>query len=146
LKRIAKLGQNSSTGPLAPQRNPPAVEIIPQPKTSIRSPEIERCLAEFVVEPVRYRESERIRSHFGTLEIDGVKVEIMGAVQKRVDNRRWEEPVEVDRYKQRVEIGDMHVPVLPLEYEYQAYLRLGRNDKVEILRAWLQISRKGPNV
>ncbi|MEJ2351403.1 MAG: hypothetical protein P8Y03_16570, partial [Anaerolineales bacterium] len=29
--------------------------------------EIERYLAEFVVKPVRYRESEHIRSHFGVL-------------------------------------------------------------------------------
>ena len=100
--------------------------------------EIERCLAEFVVRPVRYRESERIRSHFGVLEIDGIKVEIMGALQKRVDDQLWEDPVEVERYKRWAEIGSMRVPVLSLEYEYQAYLVLGRNDKVEILRAWLQ--------
>jgi hypothetical protein len=106
--------------------------------------EIERYLAEFVVEPVHYRESERIHSHFGMLEIDGVKVEIMGDVQKRIDDHLWEEPVEVDRYKRRVEVGDMHVPALSLEYEYQAYLRLGRKDKVEILWAWLQSSGKRP--
>lgn len=105
--------------------------------------EIERCLAEFVVEPVCYRDSHRIRSHFGTLQIDDVKVEIMGAVQKRVDDQLWEKPVEVERHRRWVEIDDLRVPVLSLEYEYQAYLRLGRNDKVEILRAWLQSSRKG---
>lgn len=32
----------------------------------------------------------------------------------------------------------MQVPVLSLEYEYQAYLKLGRIDKAEILRKWLQ--------
>jgi hypothetical protein len=100
--------------------------------------DIERCLAEFVVRPVRYRESDRIRSHFGVLEIDGIKVEIMGALQKRIDDQLWEDPVEVERYKRWAQIGNMRVPVLSLEYEYQAYLVLGRNDKVEILRAWLQ--------
>lgn len=42
--------------------------------------EIERKLGQYVVKPVTYSESERIRSHFGTLEIDGIKVEIMGDV------------------------------------------------------------------
>ena len=102
--------------------------------------EIERCLAEFVAEPVRYRESQRIRSHFGVLEIDGIKVEIMGAIQKRIDLQIWEEPVQIESYRRWVTIGDTLVPVLSLEYEYQAYLRLGRDDKIEILRAWLQRS------
>jgi len=61
--------------------------------------EIERCLAEFVIEPVRYSETERIRSHLGMLEIDGIKVEIMGDIQKRLGNQGWEEPIKVERYR-----------------------------------------------
>jgi len=32
----------------------------------------------------------------------------------------------------------MRIPVLSLEYEYQAYLKLGRIEKAEMLRSWLQ--------
>ncbi|WP_048152042.1 nucleotidyltransferase domain-containing protein [Palaeococcus ferrophilus] len=98
--------------------------------------EIERLFSEFVVEPVRFKESERIRSHFGALMIDGVKVEIMGEVQKRV-NDEWEEPVDVKRYRRFVEVEGMKIPVLDLEYEYRAYLKLGRMEKAEILRRFL---------
>ncbi|RLC60049.1 MAG: hypothetical protein DRI80_11515 [Chloroflexota bacterium] len=100
--------------------------------------EIERCFAEYVVEPVRYLESERIRSHFGVLEIDGIRVEIMGDIQKRLDDRSWEKPGRVESYRRWVEISGMRIPVLSLEYEYQAYRRLGRVEKAEILRRWLQ--------
>ncbi len=55
--------------------------------------EIEGKFPEFIVAPVHYSESEQIRSHFGKLEIDGVKVEIMGDIQKRADEQTWEEPV-----------------------------------------------------
>jgi hypothetical protein len=103
--------------------------------------EIERCLAKYVVKPVRYSESERIRSHFGVLEIDGIKVDIMGDIQKCLETQVWEMPVKVECYRRWVDIGNMHVPVLSLEYEYQAYLMLGRNDKAEILRAWLEKNR-----
>jgi len=99
--------------------------------------EIERCLAEYVVEPVRYSESERICSHLGVLEIHGVKVEIMGDIQKYLNHGTWEEPVKIERYRCWVEVSGMCMPVLSLEYEYQAYLKLGRNDKAEILRKWL---------
>lgn len=105
--------------------------------------EIERCLAEYVVEPVRYLESERIRSHFGMLEIDGMRVEIMGDVQKRLGDRSWEETVKVERYRRWVEVGGMRIPVLSLEYEYQAYLELGRMEKAEMLQSWLEKTRAG---
>ncbi len=105
--------------------------------------EIQRCFAEYVVEPVHYSESERIRSYFGVLEIDGIKVEIMGDLQKRLDDWSWEKPVKVERYRRWVEVGGMRVPVLSLEYEYQAYRILGRNEKAEILQRWLQKAKMG---
>ncbi|MDK2914184.1 MAG: hypothetical protein PWQ79_1099 [Thermococcaceae archaeon] len=99
--------------------------------------EIERLFSEFVVEPVRFKESERIKSHFGALMIDGVRVEIMGDIQKKV-NDKWEEPVDVKRYRRFVEVEGMKIPVLDLEYEYQAYLKLGRVDKAGMLRRFLE--------
>ena len=100
--------------------------------------EIESRLAEYVVKPVRYSVSERIRSYYGVLEIDGIKVEVMGDIQKRVGEQTWEESVKVEHYRCWVEIEGMQVPVLSLEYEYQAYVELGRVEKAEMLREWLQ--------
>ena len=100
--------------------------------------EIERRFSEYIVQPVSYIISERIRSHLGALEIDGIKVEIMGDIQKRSEDLAWEDPVEVELYKCWAGINGMQIPVLSLEYEYQAYLKLGRNEKAEMLRNWLQ--------
>ncbi|MFA4700940.1 nucleotidyltransferase domain-containing protein [Pyrococcus kukulkanii] len=97
---------------------------------------IERLFSEFVIEPVKLKESEKIKSHFGVLRIDGIRVEIMGDIQKKVGNE-WEPPVDVKRYRRFVKIEGMEVPVLDLEYEYQAYLKLGRIEKAEILRKFL---------
>jgi hypothetical protein len=102
--------------------------------------DIERVLMEYIVRPVRYLESELIRSHLGMLEIDGIQVEIMGDIQKRLENQSWEAPVRVESYRQWLDIEGMQVPVLSLDYEYQAYLRLGRTEKAEMLRAWLHKS------
>ena len=105
--------------------------------------EIERCFVEFVIKPLRYSEIERIRSHLGMLEIDGIKVEIMGDIQKRLGNQGWEEPVKVECYRRWVEVDGLRIPVLSLEYEYQAYLRLGREKKAEILQRWLEKTGAG---
>ncbi len=98
---------------------------------------IERRLADYIIQPVRYVASERIRSHFGRLEIEGVTVEIMGALQKWLDGQGWERPVDVTKYRRFVEVDGMRVPVLSLAYEQQAYQKLGRLDKARTIRRWL---------
>lgn len=104
--------------------------------------EIERLFSEFVAKKVALSSSERIRSHFGTLMIDGIEVEVIGDVQKRLENGNWEAPVDLDRHKRFVEFEGMKVPVLSLEYEYQAYLKLGRAEKGRMLREWAPGGRR----
>jgi hypothetical protein len=100
--------------------------------------EIEGKFSENIIDPVRYSQSERIRSYLGKLGIDGIQVEIMGDIQKRIDEKTWEEPVQVEHHRKWVNIDGMQIPVLSLEYEYQAYLKLGRVERAEMLREWLQ--------
>ena len=98
---------------------------------------IARAMAESVVTPVYYRMSDRIRSHYGALNVDGIQVEIMGDIQKLMEDQAWEEPVRIDLYRKWVSIAGMRIPVLSLDYEYQAYRLMGRREKVELLKAWL---------
>jgi len=104
---------------------------------------LERLFSEFVIRPVQYIQSEHIHSHLGLLKIEGIKVEIMGDIQKRLQDHTWEEPVRLEDHKHWVEIDSMRIPVLSLEYEYQAYLKLGRTKKAEMLRQWLARSDNG---
>ena len=99
---------------------------------------IEHALADKSCRKVEYSAAERIRSHFGALAIDGVTVEIMGDIQKRLGDGTWEAPVDIRSHRQWVAIGGMRIPVLALEYEYTAYLALGRAEQAEMLRTWLQ--------
>jgi hypothetical protein len=93
-------------------------------------------LAGCAVTPVRYLVSEQIRSHLGEYELAGVKVEIMGAIEKLVAGV-WEQPVDVKAHRRWVEHKGLALPVLDLEYECQAYLKMGRLEKAAKLRAWL---------
>lgn len=97
----------------------------------------EQLFSEFVVKRVVFSSAERIRSHFGTLMIDGIKVEIMGDIQRCDDDGTWDEPVNLERHKRIVEVEGMQTPVLSLEHEYQAYLKTGRIEKAGVLREWL---------
>jgi hypothetical protein len=109
--------------------------------------EIERLFSNDVKEPVRFSTSDAIRSHFGALEIDGVKVEIMGDLQKRLTPEPpvWEEPVKVEDHRCWVDVEEMRIPVLSLEYEYQAYLKLGRTEKAAQIKRWLEKDQPQPS-
>jgi len=102
---------------------------------------IERAFADESRRKVVFSESERIRSYFGALAIDGVTVEIMGGLQKRLGDGAWEPPVDIRRHRRRVTIDGVDIPVLSLEYEQRAYLMLGRRQQAEMLGTWLQEHR-----
>ena len=99
--------------------------------------EMERHFAGSVIRRVMFAEAEIIRSHFGALLIDGVKVEIMGDLQKRLEDGTWESPIDLLEHRRFVIREGARIPVLPLEYEYGAYIRLGRHERAMMLRTWL---------
>lgn len=94
---------------------------------------IEEAFSEQVVEPVSFSESETIRSHFGVVELDGIRIEIMGAVQKRQSDGRWEPPVDVTDHRTFVDVEEILIPVLTLRYEASAYEQMGRSERATIL-------------
>jgi hypothetical protein len=100
--------------------------------------EIERRLAEFVTRPVRFSATPRIRSHFGELYIEGVRVEIIGDIEKRLPDGRWEPPPDLEKVRHFVQVEELCVPVLSLAYEAQAYEKLGRSERALQLRAYLK--------
>lgn len=101
------------------------------------------CFAGRVTRPVAFSGTEAIRSHFGALTIEGVAVEIMGALQKRLPDGTWEDPVDVALHRRWIEVEGLRVPVLDLAYEARAYRVLGRTARAELLEDWLARGRDG---
>lgn len=104
--------------------------------------EAERRLgADAIVEPVRLREGELVRSHLGRAEVGGVPVEIIGALQKRSSpSRPWGKATDPADHRRFIELDGLRVPVLDLAYEADAYDLLGRKRRAALLRqaAWNQ--------
>jgi hypothetical protein len=91
-----------------------------------------------VLEALRHVESERMSSRLGSYELMDVKVEVIGDVRKKIDGT-WEETVDVTKNLKdvRVESRDISVPVLRLEYEGQAYRKMGREKRADAVRNFL---------
>ena len=86
---------------------------------------------------VRFSETQRIRSYFGELHVANTKVEIMGDLQKRLPSGEWEPPVDVAIHRRFIQLDEMSIPVLSLEYEEGAYRLLGRVDRADAIRRWI---------
>jgi len=100
--------------------------------------EIERRLVNSLVKIVHFRASERIRSYFGAFEINGIKIEVMGDMQHLVTDQTWGKPVAIETCRDFVEHADMHIPVISLSHEVEAYQFYGRPEKAEKIKDFLQ--------
>jgi len=76
--------------------------------------EIAMLFKERVVTPVGYRRSPRYRSHFGELEIEGVKVEIMGNLRVFGGGRWSPARSPANRKIARIDVEGVSIPVVPI--------------------------------
>lgn len=91
---------------------------------------IAALFADRVVQPMAFSAKGNIRSHFGALEIDGMRVEVMGDVQHRREDGSWEPPPDLLSIRRFVYAAGMRIPVLSLEHERDAYAKMGRAERV----------------
>ncbi len=99
---------------------------------------IEQAFTEFIIKPVTFSATEKICSHYGALRIQGIDVEIMGDVRKRLADGRWEDSVSLSKYRQFINVGDGLVPVLSLAYEAESYRKMGRDERSALLTSWAE--------
>jgi hypothetical protein len=96
------------------------------------------ALREFVRVDVYARTSPLMASLFGTFDVEGLQVEIMGAVRKRTrPGDPWGPATDPSDHCRLVTIDGYTVPVLSLEYEAEAYQAIGRTERANLLRKTL---------
>ena len=69
---------------------------------------IAQVLKDAVVRPAEWRQAASIRSHFGELRLQGVTIEVMGALQKRLPGGSWDHPVDVSAHRVYVDFVDCY--------------------------------------
>jgi hypothetical protein len=93
------------------------------------------ALREFACVDVYSRTSPLMLSLFGMFEVEGVHVEIMGAVRKRArPGDPWGAATDPREHCRLVTVDGYTVPVLSLEYEVEAYQAIGRQERANLLR------------
>ncbi len=98
----------------------------------------EKIFRKYVIKPVKYSLTDKIRSHFGIFEIRGVKVEVMGDIQKRLPDDKWEKNKDLKNIIDFVNFEGYNIPVLNLAYEEKAYRILGRIERADLIKKHLK--------
>ena len=98
---------------------------------------INKLLSNYCVEQVYFKESEKIKSYFGVFKIDSVKIEVMGDMQKLV-NDSWTFKTDLKSTILIVNWKGLKIPVMDLEYELQAYNDMGRFERAEKIKSFLE--------
>jgi|GEM_PF-1836538 len=87
----------------------------------LASPEVANyaatALSDCTVKPLAITETEGIRSLFARYEVNGVIVEIMANVYNRLANNSWCPHQEWRNHIEILQLDNMSVPVLTLDYE-----------------------------
>lgn len=102
--------------------------------------EIEKRLVEFVTQPICFSGNEKVRSQLGRLLIDGIQVEIIGGIEKQLSDGTWETPPDLDANKRYFTLEDLRIPVLSLRYEEDAYRKMGRIERADQIKYWMEQS------
>jgi Aminoglycoside-2''-adenylyltransferase len=133
----ALVGSTASVLQGFPNYRPPDIDLA---TTMEGAYVMSRCIgnAGNVIRPVRYSVRPPYSSYFGIFEVLGVKVEVMGDLVIRCADgvidvsdhwARWSDTVRI------CQLDDLHIPVVPLEWQIIANAMLGRDDRVDALAA-----------
>lgn len=95
-------------------------------------------LSEYVIRPVVFASTETVRSHFGGLRIGMVSVDIIGDIEKRLRDGTWDSPPDIARWRRWITVEKRQIPVLALVYEIEAYRKMGRQERANLLHDFLR--------
>ena len=93
---------------------------------------------------VEFKQTEKIRSYFGSIKMKNIKIEIMGDIEKKIKNE-WTTAPDLVLLKENIEFLGMKIPVLPIEYEADAYFNMGRIDKANKLKELISSLKTASN-
>lgn len=95
---------------------------------------IGEALKEFVVEEIHIRETEKMKSHYGKFNIEGVEVEIIGdLVNMKQEGDLWSETTNFSK-KIIIEFKGVEVPGISLDQELSAYTKMKKIERIKKIK------------
>jgi hypothetical protein len=99
--------------------------------------QVEKALSKYMVSPVGVFETGDIRSLDGKAIINGIEVELIADMQVKDGSGAWQNIVDMER-KKWIDWQGLKLPVIPLQVEAQIYEKLGRKEKIDMIKNFLK--------
>lgn len=100
---------------------------------------LQELLRDYCIEPIEKKKTEKFDSFFGAFEIEGCRVEVMGAFSLRsCIDEKWYCFDSILDHITWIEIDSMQIPIFPLECLADVYAKMGRKKdylKITLLQA-----------
>jgi hypothetical protein len=82
--------------------------------------EFNKVFKKWEIESVKFKESKFFRSYFGEFKIEGVRVEVMGKLERKIEGK-WIPIFQKITSKKWVKIGKAKIPIPSLKDQFQIY-------------------------
>lgn len=111
--------------------SPPDIDLVTTTEGAyIMSGAVAGCGA--TIRPVSFSKAGPYASHFGIFEVEGVKAEVMGDLVIQVEDGAIEANMHFGHWSEKVRVlhfEDLHIPVVPLEWQIIANVLLSRPER-----------------
>ena len=101
--------------------------------------EFARIFADDLEQEPFFWETQHTQSWVAKFEMDGIQVEVMGDMRHRDEDGDWDDPPNLEAVRLYIQVAEMRIPTLSLEFEEDAYRSMGRYDKASLIAQYLRI-------
>ncbi len=101
--------------------------------------EFARIFADDLEQEPFFWETQHTQSWVAKFEMDGIQVEVMGDMRHRDEDGGWDDPPNLEAVRLYIQVAEMRVPTLSLDFEEEAYRSMGRYDKASLIGQYLRI-------
>jgi len=108
--------------------------------------QFDRLFADQAVWSLHLRESDTMQSYFARYDIDGVQAEVMGDCRYQLPDGGWVAQRPLEKCIRHIDWQDLSLPLLELEDEQESCVLMGRLEKAERIRAWLENHTSPPGL
>lgn len=119
---------------------PKDIDILTDRKGAFK---LNKLLKKYEIRPVKFGRSEIFKSYFGEFRINDIKIEVMGDLEERINNKWTTLSKRLMIPPKIVEIKKMKIPVSSLMEQLEAYKKLGRKKDSFRVRKIKEVLGKG---
>lgn len=97
--------------------------------------EIDSLLSEFRTQKPVYSSTTVFKSLRGLYEIDDIQIDVVSNLQHN-ENKSWNKERNINK-KEFIDLDEVKIPIMPINEEYKAYVKMGRLEKAKRIKEFL---------